>query len=490
MIRIHLTKTVFVLFIISSMQFITNAQSIGSLGLTDARSVSLGNTYTTSSYGLYGLGTNPAALYNLKNPNRKWELITLFPLPQVNINVGSNFLQANEFNYFFGESSVNREGKKIGRYLTNDDKQRLLDLFSNQATLFYDMNSTLFALLFKPNDKVGTFAFSIKDMTGSRITIPKDFFDLLLNGNTPGSEFSFSETKFQAAYLRKYSISYANSIKILPRLFDEFNFGFSLNIISGFFYMNLERMNSQFTTGENNSLRIKNDFLAYSSFSPNFGVKYDFDSTSNQKETSISLFPTPAGSGFGIDLGMSAKINDVWSVGLSFTDLGSIKWTEKVAQLSSTSEVIITNIADTNQTKDLDKKLLGDKENKIISEIKSSLPSAMHLGIAFRLDKLLKGKFPGQMLIVADYNQGFNQNLRNSVIPRFSLGAEWIPTNWVLEFRTGFSIGEIEGFNLAFGLGLDLGLIEFNFATNNIIGALKPNNAKNISVLLDSRWRF
>lgn len=486
----YFIKVAFILFVTFSFQFITNAQSSGSLGITDARSVSLGNTYTAASYGLYGLGTNPAALYNRKNLNRKWELITLLPIPQINLNLGSNFLNVKEYNYFFGESSLNSEGKKVGRYLTEEDKQRLLELFSDQGTIFSDFNTTLFALTFKPNDKVGAFSFSIKDILSSRFTLSKDFVDLLMNGNTPGDEFNFSNTKFQSSWLRKYSLSYANKIKILPKLFEEINVGISFNIVSGFYYVGLDKMNSQFTTGIDNSLKIKNDFLAYSSFSSDFGVKYNFDSTSNQNETSISLFPSPSGSGFGIDFGFLAKINEVWSVGLSFTDLGSIKWTEKVAQFSSNAEVIITNLADTNQTKDLDKKLLGEKESKIVPEIKSSLPSAMHLGVAFRLDKFLKGKFPGQMLIVADYNQGFNYNLSNSKVPRFSLGIEWIPTNWVLEFRSGFSVGEIEGFNWALGLGLDLGLLEFNFATNNFMSVLKPNSSKNISLLIDSRWRF
>jgi len=34
----------------------------GSFGITDARSVGMGNTYTASSYGVFSMGKNPALL--------------------------------------------------------------------------------------------------------------------------------------------------------------------------------------------------------------------------------------------------------------------------------------------------------------------------------------------------------------------------------------------------------------------------------------------
>jgi len=468
----------------------TYSQSAGSIGITNVRSLSMGNTYTASSYGLYGLGTNPAAIFERKNPSKKWELFTILPLPNLNINLSSNFFNIKEYNYFFGESFIDADGKKTGRYLTPEDKQRFIDLFEDNGTVLADFQTTLFAITFKPSNKVGSFAFSITDVVGFRTTIPKSLIELLLKGNTRGSTFSFAESKFESSWLRKYSLTYANSILIERRFLKELNFGVSLNLINGFYNIVVEKFNSEFRTDFNNNLHIKNDFLMYSAFSPDFGIKIGSDTNSN-KESNLSLFPKPAGSGFSIDLGVLAKINEVWTVGLSFTDFGSLKWENEAYETKTNSEVTITNLADTNQINDLDKKIFGEDDNtNKISSYRISLPTAFHIGVAFRLDKFLNGKFPGQMLIVADLNQGFNERLRNSKVPRFSFGAEWIPTNWVLEFRTGFSVGEFDSFKWAFGLGLDLGLLEFNLGTTNLISLLKPNSSHSISFLIDSRWRF
>jgi len=482
-------KTILITAIVLLFSLQIAAQSAGSVGMTDARSVALGRTYTAASNGLGGLGTNPATIFNRRDSTRKWEIIIPFPLPQLGLKVGTNFFSINEFNYFFGESSVDADGKKVGKYLTAEDKTRFTNLFSDGGTFQTDVQATLFAISFKPSAKAGVFTFAIGDVFGSNVTIPKGLVDLLMNGNTPGEVFNFNDTKAEAWWLRKYSLSWAHGMKFLPKIFQDFNYGFSFNIVSGFFYVGIDKMNSQFSTGANNALTIKNDFMAHSSFSSDFGVSYSFDSTSTKPKASYGPSPSPAGNGFGADFGFWGKINDVWAVGLSFTDLGSVKWQKNVAEFQANSEVIITNLSDTNQTKNLGDKLSGKDESKYIDAISTPLPSAMHVGVSFQLDKFVNGHFPGKMLIVADYNQGFNDQLRNSKKPRFSLGAEWVPKNWFL-LRTGVSVGGFDKFGWAFGTGFDFGLLELNFGSPDFHYLLQPNGAKRISFAMDSKWKF
>lgn len=483
-------KTIIISAIAILFSVQTAAQSAGSIGITDARSVGMANTYSSASKGLGGLGTNPATIFNRKDTTRKWEIITVLPLPQVGMKVGTNFLSIDEFNYFFGENSTNAEGKKVGKYLTSDDKSRLTNLFSDGGTLLTDLQSTLFAISFKPSAKAGVFTFAISDVFGSNVTFPKGLVQLLMNGNTPGDVFNFNDTKLQAWWLRKYSLSWAHGMKFLPKVFQDFNYGFSMNIVSGFFYVGIDKMNSQFSTGAQNALTIKNDFMAHSSFSPDFAVQYSFDSTSTKTKSSYGPFPSPAGNGFGFDFGLWGKINEVWSVGLSFTDLGSVNWKKNVAEFQANTEVLITNLADTNQTKHLGDKLTGKDSSKFVGELKTSLPSAMHIGVSFQLDKFVKGYFPGKLLIVADYNQGFNDQLRNSKNPRLSLGAEWIPTNWIIAFRTGLSFGGFDKFGWGAGAGLDFGFLELNGGTPDFHYLFMPNGAKRISFAFDSKWKF
>ncbi len=480
-------KKIFLIIVIFHISI--HSQSAGSIGLSDVRSLSLGNTYTASSYGLYGLGTNPSAIFEGKYENKRFELLTIIPIPNLNSNFVSNFFNLNEYNYFFGQKSIDEDGKEVGRYLTQSDKDRFLDLLKDNGKLMSDIQVTYFALLFRISEKAGAVSFSFRDVFNSNLIFPKSLAEFLLNGNLPGDEFDFSDAEFGTTWLRNYSLSYANSININKDYLQSLNFGITLNFISGMLLTKTEKFNSSFRTDERNTLYVKNDYLIHSSFSPNFGIDIGSDSSSENK-SNFSLFPEPSGSGLGIDIGFLAKINDTWKVGLSLTGLGSINWTKNVNETGSKSEIIITDVTDTNQTKELDKKIFGDDNTKKISSTKSSLPTALHFGVAFRLDNFLNGKFPGQMLIVADYNQGLNKALRNSLSPRISFGAEWIPPNWVLEFRTGFSIGEFEKFKWAFGLGLDLGLLEFNIGTTNLVTLLKPNSAYSLSLLFDSKWRF
>jgi len=483
--KTFITAVIAILFLVE-----VNAQSAGSIGITDGRSVGMAKTYTTDSKGLGALGINPANIFSRSDTTRKWEIITVFPLPQLGMKVGTNFLSINEFNYFFGESTTDASGKKVGKYLTADDKARLVNLFSDGGTIQSDIQSTIFAISWKPSAKAGAFTFAISDVIGSNVTFPKGLVELLMNGNPPGDVFKFDDTQAKAWWLRKYSISWAHGMKFFPKIFQDFNYGFSFNFVSGYFYFGIDRMNSLFTTGDHNSLTIKNDFMAHSSFSPDFGVTYSFDSASTKTKSSPSLFPSPAGNGFGMDLGFWGKINDVWGVGLSFTDLGSIKWKEKVAEFTANSEVVITDLSDTNQTKDLGDKLTGKNESKVIGAYKTPLPTAMHVGVSFQLDKFLKGHFPGRMIIVADYNQGFNDELRNSKKARFSIGAEWIPTNWIFAFRTGLSFGGFDKFGLGAGMGINFGFLELNGGTPDFHYLFMPNGAKRISFAFDSKWKF
>jgi hypothetical protein len=96
---------------------------------------------------------------------------------------------------------------------------------------------------------------------------------------------------------------------------------------------------------------------------------------------------------------------------------------------------------------------------------------------------------PGSMLVAFDYDQGFNDSPGNSITPRFSVGAEWLPFGW-LNIRTGLTVGGLDGYGWALGLGLDAGLVEFNFATSNMNQVVGGNSAKMYTVAFGSRWKI
>lgn len=457
----------------------------GSIGTSDARSMGMAKTYTASSFGLYSIGINPANLY--RDSTKRVELIIPLPLPNVTANIGTNFMTIDEYNYFFGYSTKDSTGKKIGRYLSAADKQRFKNLFADGGAVNSDLDVRVFGISIRPTDKFGTIAFSISDIISSNVTFPKGIVNLAMDGNPINQVFNFNDTNLKAWWLRKYSFSYARSLDVFP-FFKSFSFGVSFNIVSGFAYVGLDHVGTQLTTGDGGVITGKGDFLAYTAFSPDFHVKYDFDSLSTKQDASVSMFPKPAGGGFGFDFGFNAKVNEYTSIAFAITDIGSVTWDKNAAQFTSNKPIYVDDLSNKDQIDSLQNALTGKNSGKYISSFSTPLPTAFRLGVAVQLDEMLNGNFPGKMLLAFDYNQGFNDQPRNSKKPRFSLGADW--RLGLLALRSGFSFGGYDNFNWGMGIGFDFSVVELNFGTPDMQYVFGPNSAKRIAFAFDSRWKF
>lgn len=452
-------------------------QAGGSIGISDARSAAMGKTSVTSSFGLRALGNNPANLFS--DSSKHVEFIIPLPIPNLSGSIGTNFITIDEYNYFFGYKTTDANGKTIGRYLNDADKSRMKNLFADGGAITGDVQVQYFAISIRPSNTFGTFAFSMGDVFSSNVTFPQGIISIALDGNPVNQVYNFNDTKLKSWWLRKYSLSYARSLNILP-IFQKISFGVSFNIVQGFAYVGLDHVNTELTTGTGNVITGKGDFLAYAAFSPDFNVKYDFDkSTTAKKDFKFTPFPTPAGSGFGFDFGVNAKLNDVWSFGFAITDIGSVKWNKNAAQYSSNAPISLDDLSNQAQRDSLVKALTGKDGGKYINEFSTQLATALHLGASMQLNNLL---------LAFDYNQGFNDQPRNSKRPRFSVGADWVLGFFAL--RTGLSFGGFDKFNWGLGCGFDFGFLEMNFGTPDFESVVVPNSAKRITVAIDSRWKF
>ena len=460
-----------IIFLALSLQ--TLAQ-YGSVGSVDARSMSLGKTYNANTSGIYSIGINPANM--MFSPGNHFEFSTVLPLPSISLKGGSNFMSFNDFNYFFGGDNGN------ARFLTSADKQRLFDLFSDGGRVFADLSVNEFSAMYKARPNIGAFALSMVDYVGVSFTVPKSLVDLGLNGNQTNQVYSFNDAATKSWWIRAYSLSYARELpEIDQKLFDKISVGISLKIVNGFSYTGMDHINTSLSTGISNQITGNADMVGLAAFSPSFGSVYGFDS-SNSK-ASMGFFPIPAGTGLGLDFGVSASMDKIWRFSLSITDIGSIKWDKYTAQYSGSGNFSITDLTDKSQLDSIKNKMIGKGE--YISGFSTSLPTALRTGISYSLNEVV----PGSMLLAFDYNQGFNDSPGNSKNPRFSLGAEWTPFGW-FNLRTGFTVGGIDGFGWALGLGLDAGLVEFNLATSDMNQVVSGNAAKMYTVAFGSRWKI
>ena len=444
----------------------------GSVGTTDARSMGMGNTANAVSKSVFSIGINPA---NVLHSDETINFSTLLPIPSVSAKAGTNFISINDYNYYFG--GVN--GK--ARILTESDKQHLNSLFSSGGLVIANTTFNLFSIVVKADQSVGSFGFSINDVVEGNFTVPHALSELALNGNAQNSVFNFNDTKAEAWWIRDYSFTYAREIPEV-NLFSSFGAGISLKMVQGFAFVQSQNVNSSIQTTDQNQIILNGNNEALSAFSADFGVKYSFDSTSD-KSSNMGPFPTPAGTGFGIDLGLNASLNNTWQFAFSITDIGSINWNQNTASTSSTGQYTISDLQTASDS--VKDKFKGVSDST--GGFSTNLPTALRLGASYKFNSL--DDF-GTLLLAMDINQGFNDMPGNSTKTRVSIGAEWKPMDWVPYIRTGFSFGGLTGFHWGLGLGIDAGLLEFNLSTLDMQTLVAPNSGKYISVAFNSLWKF
>jgi len=452
-----------------------NAQ-IGSFGTSDARSMGMGNTFNASAKDVYSFRKNPALL----NPSDTSNIVLKFILPGISSDVYTNSIPLDEVEYFFGGPE--------SRNLSDNEKDRLYSYFAEGKGIYkYNASFSPLSVIYKSSGNSGTFGISMTDFVSGGFTIPSSLAQLALNGNEPGKTYSFDDLSFQTWWLRAYSLGYTREIyKNADGFIKKINAGISLKFISGFAYTGIEKVNSSFYTSEKNVLSGNYYVEAYSSFSNDLAVRYDYDTVTHVYD--LNYFSTPAGSGFGFDVGFSTQIDSGIIIGLAITDIGSINWSSNVARHISQKQIYIDDLFNKEQLDSITD--IGTSKSEPLSNYKTSLPTCLRLGFSIMASDYIDG-FPGKILLALDYNQGFNNMPSNSTTPRFSLGMEWLPFNKGLSILTGLSHDESLRFNLALGIGFTSSIIEAYLSTADIISTLSPNSTKpHASFAFNLAWKI
>ena len=474
-----------IFFIILGLTNILLAQGFGSSGALGARNIALGGTNGVSARGVHAIGVNPANL--AIQQEHSIEVSTLIPLPTLNITAGNDFITLNDYNYFF--TGVEGENGEInGRYLDASEKSKFLDLFAQGSMVSTNFGTTILSASIYLDKKIGAFGFAISDWTSVQASLPTQMFELALYGNEVNKVFDLKDMDVKAWYLRNYSLSYSRDLsEYFTDAFKFFSAGLTLKLVHGYFYAGVDKINTTLKTQTDYGILINGDSRMLVAASPSFGIIHDFEDDEIIRDGSPGLFNAPAGTGFGLDFGFYADLNKVWSIAFALTDLGSINWKKGTVQYTSESDFLLDDVTDEELVDSLSDAITG--EGSYTGAFSTSLSTAMKMGVGFRVDKLLKGNFPGTLLFELNYHQGFNNMPANSKIPRFSLGTEWYPITW-FNVRTGLSVGGYDDFNWAFGFGFDSGLLDFDFASAYTHSILNGNNAKRLGFAISTRWKF
>ena len=483
------------LLIVSILIFLP-AMNVSAQQIASGRLISLGGLSTAVSTDVDAIGTNPANLVSLSQGS------VVIELAPIGITAGTDFFTLGLYDdYFTGQTDI--EGNTIGTYLTDSDKQKIIDAFPNGAgTVRANVNVRAFALAIRgPDYGIG---FSVDDKVGAQVTIPGSFASLVLNGFTWGTLSSWNDLASRSFWYRSYSVEYgmklpAGMFPIPSQIGKDFEVGIGFKYVTGFSYSFIQSTNTSFYADSTNHTYIVNmGFNALRAGLISNVISKSAKSTVGDTVVKFDPFK-PQGTGLGIDIGATARILNFIKVGISLTDIGSITWSKNLERTAGDTSVSFggfspaeTNVAGSKSNLDSLNNVFKDYfKNRDIttSSFSTALPTKLNIGASIKLEEL-SSSIPGQLLVAVDYHQGFTDTYDNSKVAEFIIGAEWNPI-YVLPVRTAIGLGGLYGFRWSLGFGFDFPFWDLDLGIGTFNTFVSPLSAKNVSVVLSIlKFRF
>ena len=439
-------------------QNITAPSRISSMGYS---SVALVN-------GVDAIGINPALLTLPKG-----RVVSLAIVP-FSMNAGSDFFSYETYKkYFTGVPSDVRQRDPY--HLTSNDKAQLLNMFAGQTgTVRVGMAYTLAAGTV--STKIGSFGVGIQDRIATSAVVPRSLAEFFLYGNTPGRLFDFSQTSLSSSWTRDYSVSFAHRFQFTRRQAPALSVGVSVKYVQGFGYFNLDQFNSSFRT-DPESFRVTGRAQMHALYAGT-------DWMAQSDIYKFQLFPTPAGTGFGLDLGMMAELSPSFRLALSFTDVGSVTWNRNAKEVIAEAAIDITDMGSYQQLEEIQKELNGNERS--VASFSSALPSAITAAASYSFYRFLGINRPLHLAVAV--REGLNNVPGNSTIPHVGIGAEWEAIE-SLPIRFGVAAGGGLPPMLAAGIGLKMDSFTVDIGTNSLDSYLSSQHST-VSFAISGRLDF
>ncbi len=388
-----------------------------------ARSLSMAKSFTALAMDYHAIGINPANLALSSGNNFSFELFS------VGADISNNSFSLSDYNSYNGE------------YLTEADKNDILSKIPENG-LQGSGETGISALSFSR----GQIAFGITGHADGKASIDKKILELVFNGNTIGDTMDISNAYGTGIARMDFNLSYARELKRLG--WGVVNWGINLKYIYGLRYANVEEASAYVAT-----------------------TLSGIDS-----EGAIQLKTSSGGSGFGIDLGLSAEYRQEWIFSLAVTNIiSTINWSKD--NKLNTYVFVWENL--TAENSDDGSVITSDDIEEPIGSFSESLPPELALGAATKHKSLL---------LSFDFKQGLKDQGRVSTTPQISLGCE-AGFFKSIPLRAGLSVGGAEGSSAAVGFGLNIKSFFIDFAYM-ATGSLIPIGGKGMGLAISSGLNF
>jgi hypothetical protein len=437
-------------FLLSGVVLLVASSDANAGDRTNIVGAGMGRTSAAMARGLDAVGMNPANL--ALDGDGSTVSISLLPF---GLHVGSDVLTYGLYQDYF--TGVETDSGRFGRHLNEADKARILDAFSGtEGRILADAEARPLGIAVRPGEW-GALALTMTERAAGFGQIPKDYLTFLFYGNPPGSVYDFSGTDLKAVWLEEFAIS--AGVQLPPPPFVQaLAGGISLKLVRGLACAEIERFSTRLMTAGNGVLDGSLDVLGRASH---------IDALGGPGAPDFEPFPAPAGTGWGIDLGVAAEIREGVSGALSLTDIGVVRWSRNVDERVASGVIHLDDPFDEGQRDSLEQAVQG--RGREGAEFSTSLPTTLRLGVAVELHTVpwVRRILFGEMTVALDYHQGLVDAPGTSVNPRISLGVEYRPVRF-LPLRAGVALGGSDRSSLAFGLGVHAGFFRLDLASENI----------------------
>ena len=415
----------------------------------------MGRTGAAAAFGLEAVGVNPA---NLLRPSQQPTVeLSIIPLGAY---LGSDFLSYDLFTTYF--TGMPTDSGRVPRVLSETDKQRLLSAFEDGfGRVQLDAASRPLGVLVSVAGIAA--ALTVTEQIRGNAAIPRAYAEFLLYGNPAGSTYDFSGGTGAASWVREYALSVAIPLPSPPGL-RSLRAGAAVKLLHGMAYSELVRFNTELVTSSIGVLDGTLDMLARSAMTDPLAGRGG----------SFSLFDAPAGTGFGVDLGVAGELSEGIMLGASLTDLGSISWTRNIQEVTATGSLHFDNPLSSAQRDSIEDAVNGETRDG--SSFSTNLPTTLRAGVALDLHRFsgLRRLILGELRVALDLVQGLTDAPGTSTSPRVSAGVEYCPIT-VLPLRLGLIAGGGQSVHYALGLGVRLGLVNLDLATEDLDWFLRPS---------------
>lgn len=381
------------------------------------------------------------------------------------INIGLPLLSSEYLNFSNSGFKYSDLIKHKGDSLSVDYNNMLSKLASNNYLCgAYQPDLLSFGFKIKKN----YFSFNATEKVNFNFRYPKNFMEFIWKGNGGllGDQVNLN-FGLNFSHYREYAVGFAREIN------DKLTVGGKLKYLYGMENISTETFDVSLTTDPNYfAITGKSDIKIHTS---------GLDSNSTQNINFKDYAFKRKNKGMGIDLGGVYKYNDKFTFSASVIDLGFIRWKEAPTTYQSHD----VNGKFTYQGLDLNQFVSNDSSSNSIKIMTDSLAKifkidTVNANYTTRLSTQIY--LGGNYNITEKSNAGilfYSQIFDKSIHPGLALSYNQRVGKW-LDFSASYSIYNRSYNNIGLGVALNAGPVQLYIVSDNVLGAIFPQNTKNI----------